>query len=51
MSILNNVVHFRGEVVTLYATFKLLTGQAAGDALVAFSPTVKVEYATPLNQD
>lgn len=49
MSILNDVVHFRGEIVTLYATFKLVTAEATEEELTPFSPRVKVEYATPLN--
>lgn len=50
MTALNDVIYFRGDVVTLYATFKRPTGQAAGADLVPFSPTVKVEYANPLGQ-
>jgi len=49
MSILNDVVHFRGEIVTLYATFKITTAEAAGEELTVFSPRVKVEYATALD--
>jgi len=50
MSILNDVVHFRGEIVTLYATFKLPTGESAADNLDPVTPTVHIEYATPNNQ-
>ena len=50
MSTLNNVIHFRGEVVTFYATFKDPTGQSAGVDLVPFSPVIKIEYANPLGQ-
>jgi hypothetical protein len=50
MSILNDVVHFRGETVTLYATFKLITGESAQFDLDLVSPTIHIEYATPNNQ-
>jgi hypothetical protein len=50
MSILNDVVHFRGETVTLYATFKLITGESAQFDLDFVSPTIHIEYATPNNQ-
>lgn len=48
MTVLNDVIYFRGEVVTLYATFKDPTGQSAGIDLVAFSPVVKIEFANPM---
>jgi len=50
MVLLNDVVHFRGETVALYATFKLPSGESAQDLLDANTPTVHVEYATPANQ-
>jgi hypothetical protein len=50
MVVLNDVVHFRGEVVTLYATFKAPTGVSAGTDLVPFSPAVRIEFANPLGQ-
>lgn len=48
MTVLNDVIFFRGEVVTLYATFKQPTGQSAGNELVPFSPEVKIEFANTL---
>ena len=50
MTVLNDVVYFRGEVVTFYATFKTPTGQSAGSELVLGSPTIKIEYANPVGQ-
>lgn len=50
MTVLNDVVHFRGEVITFYATFKQPTGASAGAELVPFSPVIKIEYANPLGQ-
>jgi hypothetical protein len=50
MVLLNDVVHFRGEIVTLYTTFKYSTGESAADLLDQNSPTVHIEYATPANQ-
>lgn len=50
MTVLNNVVYFRGEVVTFYATFKQPTGASAGSELVPFSPVIKIEYANALGQ-
>lgn len=50
LSILNDVVHFRGEIVTLYGTFKLVTGESAQFDLDFTSPTIHIEYATPTNQ-
>ncbi len=43
---LNDVIHFRGETVTLYATFKIPTGESAAGTLTPFTPAVKIEYAT-----
>jgi len=50
MVLLNDVVHFRGEVVTLYTTLKLSSGQSAAGDFDLTSPTVHIEYATPTNQ-
>lgn len=47
MSLLTNVIHFRGETVTLYATFKQPTGESVADGPGVVNPTVKIEYATP----
>jgi hypothetical protein len=45
MSVLTNVLHFRGETVTLYATFKQPTAESAMGTVSA--PQVKIQYATP----
>jgi hypothetical protein len=50
MTVLNNVVHFRGELVALYGTFKIPTSESAAGFLESFSPAVKVEYANAANQ-
>lgn len=50
MTVLNNIVHFRGEVVTLYGTFKIPSSESAVGFLDPTSPTVKVEYANAANQ-
>lgn len=48
MVVLDNVVHFRGEVVALYGTFKIPTSESAAGLLE--NPTVQVEYANAANQ-
>ncbi len=45
---LNDVIHFRGETVTLYATFKRPTSESAGELLVPFTPAIEIEFATSL---
>lgn len=50
MSKLTDVVHFRGEVVTLYATFKNLDATPESTGLGVINPTVKIEYVNNAGQ-
>lgn len=45
MTKLNDTVHFRGEVVTLFATFKSSTSEPASEVV---NPLIEIVYATPM---
>jgi len=48
VSILTNVIHFRGETVTLYATFKQATSVPESTGILTIQPTVRIEYVNSL---
>lgn len=48
MSLLTNIMHFRGETVTLFSTFKQPTGEAIDEAPNVLNPQVQIQYATSL---
>lgn len=50
MSVLTDVLHFRGERVTLYATFKLEDAIPESTGVSVIQPTVTIQYANAANQ-
>lgn len=44
MSKLNDVIHFRGETVTLFATFKEITAEGQDTPSGVLSPVVRIDY-------
>lgn len=47
---LTDVLHFRGETVTLYATFKGVDSTPESTGLTVLNPTVKIEYVNNAKQ-